>query len=115
MRRSAALFTMLVVLAGLRPTLALAVDPAAVDEVLALSGAKRQIEQLDGHLAASRKYSFKNMAPEMKSRLDEIFVAAYDPATTFADVRSVVLREFDDAKGARAIAFLRTPLAQTMT
>ena len=106
---------MLVVLVGSRPTLALAVDPAAVDDVLALTGAKRQIDQIDGHLAMNRKYSFANLAPEVKSRLDAIFAAAYDPATIFADVRGFVLREFDDDKGARAIAFLRTPLAQTMT
>ena len=116
MTRAALILAMFIVLVvGGRPPLAVAADPRAVDELLALSGAKRQIEQLNGHLATHRKYSYKNLPPEMKSRLDAIFDAAYDPPAIVADVRNALLQEFDARRGALVLGFLRSPLVRAMT
>lgn len=104
----------LVVMGFFRSTPAGATDPRAVDEVLALSGVRRQIEQLGRDMAAQRDQNFKNVPPETKSRLDAIFDAAHDPATMFADVRSGFLREFDARRGALVNGFLRSPLARTL-
>jgi hypothetical protein len=116
MTRAVLILAMLIVLVvGARPPLAVAADPRAVDELLALSGAKRQIEQLNGHIATHRKYSYKSLPPETKGRLDAIFEAAYDPPTILADVRNALLQEFDDRRGALVLGFLRSPLARAMT
>ncbi len=117
MTRAALILAMLVVLGvGTRPPLVIAADPRAVDELLALSGVKRQIEQFNtGHLAMHRKYSYTNLPSEMKSRLDAIFDAAYDPPTIIADVRNALLQEFDAGRGALVLGFLRSPLARAMT
>ena len=117
MTRAALILAMLVVLGvGTRPSLVIAADPRAVDELLALSGVKRQIEQFNnGHLATHRKYSYKNLSSETKSRLDAIFDAAYDPPTILADVRNALLQEFDAGRGALVLGFLRSPLARAMT
>ena len=113
MTRSAAILVMLIVLVGGgRPALA-AADPRAVDELLALSGVKRQIE-INGHPASHRKYSYKNLPPETKSRLEAIFEAAYDPPTIVAAVRNALLQEFDAGRGALVLGFLRSPLARAM-
>ena len=109
------LATLIVLVVGARPPLAVAVDPRAVDELLALSGVKRQIEDLNGHLATHRRYSYKNLPPEAKSRLDAIFDAAYDPPTILADVRKTLLQEFDAGRGTLVLGFLRSPLARAMT
>ena len=99
------------VLVGACPMLAGAADPAPVDEILALTGVKRQIEQLDAHLAMHRKNSFKDLAPETKGRLDAIYEAAFDPKIILADVRNTLGQDLDVKKAALVMAFLRSPVA----
>lgn len=116
MTRSALILVMFVMLVVVvHSPLAVAADPRAVDALLELNGAKRQIDQLNGHLATRRKYSYKNLPPEMKRRLDAIFEAAYDPPTIFAGLRDALLQEFDAGRGALVLGFLRSPLARAMT
>ena len=98
-----------------RPALAVAADPRAVDEALALSDVRRQVEQLARRVMAESDRFFKGVPPETKSQLDAVLTEAYDPAAMFAEVRSVFLGEFDAGRGMLVLAFLRSPLAQTMT